>query len=139
LPAWQRLLLAKREGLPEWAARVGVPRVIATSVGLFVLGFAVGVAGVFEHREKAPIGLLVGLLAEASVVVAAGVGTRSRMGAGLPALGWVISALLGANPRPEGDVLISADGLGYAYLLGGLVLLGLLTLLPYGESLTRKA
>jgi hypothetical protein len=138
LPTWQRLLTARREGLPEWAARVGVPRVIAACVGLFGLGLVVGVAGAFEHREKAPLGLVVSLLAEGSVVVAAGIHTRSRIGAGLPAGAWVVTALLGAIERPEGDVVITADGLGYAYLLGGLVLMGLLALLPYGGSLGPK-
>lgn len=138
LPAWQRVLVARREGLPEWAARVGVARVIASCIGLFALGLVVGAAGAFEHREKAPLGLVVSLAAEASVVVAAGIHTRSRIGAGLPAGAWVVTALLGAIERPEGDVVISADGLGYAYLFGGLVLMGLLALLPYGESLAPK-
>jgi hypothetical protein len=132
------LVLARREGLPEWAARVGVPRVIAACFGLATLGFVVGVAGAFEHRAKAPVGLLVSLAAEGSVVVAAGIHTRSRIGAGLPAAAWVVASLLGAIERSEGDVVISADGLGYAYLLGGLVLMGLLSLMPYGESLVRK-
>jgi hypothetical protein len=132
------MLLARREGLPEWAVRVGVPRVIAACLGLFVLGFVVGVAGAFEYRAKAPLGLLVSLLAEASVVVAAGIHTRSRFGAAMPAAAWVVTALLGAIERPEGDVIVPADDLGYAYLLGGLVLLGLLSLMPYGESQSRR-
>ena len=47
LPTWQRVLVARREGLPEWAARVGVARVIASCIGLFVLGLVVGAAGAF--------------------------------------------------------------------------------------------
>jgi hypothetical protein len=102
---------------------------------LFLLGFVVGVAGAFEHAEKAPLGLIVSLLAEGSVVFAAGVHARCRFGAGLPTAAWVLSVLVGIDQRPEGDLLIPADHLGYAYLAGGLVLLGLLTLLPYGGSL----
>jgi hypothetical protein len=111
--------------------------VIATCLGLFVLGFVVGVCGAFEYREKAPLGLIVSLLAEGSVVVAAGINCRSRFAAALPAAAWVVTALLGAIERPEGDVVIPADNLGYAYLLGGLVLLGLLALMPYGETQSR--
>jgi hypothetical protein len=133
-PAWHGLF-GKSEGVADWAARDGVPRVLAVSVGVALLGFVVGVAGAFEHAEKPPVGLLVSLLAEGSVAFAAGVHTRSRFGAALPGLAWVGATLLGATERPEGDLVIAADVLGYAYLLGGLVLLGLLTLLPYGGSL----
>ncbi|HEY2831154.1 MAG TPA: DUF6113 family protein [Sporichthyaceae bacterium] len=133
-PAWHALF-AKSEGVADWVARAGLPRVIAVSVGVALLGFVVAVAGAFEHAEKAPVGLLVSLLAEGSVAFAAGVHTRSRFGAALPVLAWVAATLLGATERPEGDLVIPADSLGYAYLLGGLVLLGLLTLLPYGGSL----
>ncbi|HZE65265.1 MAG TPA: DUF6113 family protein [Sporichthyaceae bacterium] len=128
-------LFGKSEGVADWVARRGVPRVIGVSAGLFLLGFVVGVAGAFEHAEKAPLGLIVSLLAEGSVVFAAGVHARCRFGAGLPAAAWVLSVLIGIDQRPEGDLLIPADHLGYAYLVGGLVLLGLLTLLPYGGSL----
>ena len=57
--------------------------------------------------------------------------------AGLPAAAWVVTALLGAIERPEGDLIIPADGLGYGYLLGGLMLMGLLTLMPYGDTQSR--
>jgi hypothetical protein len=71
------------------------------------------------------------LLAEGGVAATAGVWNAARSAAVLPAMGWVLSVLVFATERPEGDVVIAPTHVGYAYLLGGLILLTLLSLLPY--------
>ena len=45
--------------------------------------------------------------------------------------GWRVSVLLFTAGRPEGDVVIAADVPGYAYLFGGVLVLGVLSALPY--------
>jgi len=115
---------------------------MAAAVGLLVLGFLVGVPAAFAHPIRVtavdlPLGLPVALLAEGGVVGAAGVFTASRVGAALPALGWLGSAVVLATERAKGDVIIAADGIGIAYLVGGLVLFTLLIALPYDRIATR--
>jgi hypothetical protein len=35
--------------------------------------------------------------------------------------GWVVALLLLSAPRPEGDLVVTGSLVGYAWLLGGLV------------------
>lgn len=121
----------------SWTTGWPAPAVFGAFVGLFAAGFGVGGLGAFAHPMRpdigvrVPLGLLLALLCIGGIVVSAGVVTRSRIGAGVPALGWAACVLLLTQPRADGDLLIAATGLGYAYLLGGLVTLGALVCLPY--------
>lgn len=125
-------------GRELWTATWPLPAVLATCAGLILLGFVVGVGGAFAHPTdltlgvSIPVGLPIAIGAMAGVLISAGVLTRSRLGAGMPLLGWVISVLLFTSARPEGDIVIAATGEGYAYLFGGVLVLSVLMALPFG-------
>jgi hypothetical protein len=122
-------------GRPEyWPTGRPLPQVIGVCVGLALLGLAVGVFSAFAHPQRVgdvTIGVPVTIAVHASLVVACGVLLRSRLAAGMPALGWMISILIFAQPRDEGDLVVPADAPGLAYLLAGLVVIGGLSALPY--------
>lgn len=101
------------------------PGRLAAYLGLAVLGFATGVAGALVQGGLVqggwfPGGLLLALLAVGGLCYGSVVATRSRVGGAAAGTGWLVSALILAANRPEGDFLFQA-GLGsYAYLLGGM-------------------
>lgn len=115
-----------------------VPVVVAICAGLAALGFAVGIAAAFAHAKTVeagvglPLGLLVALGALAGVALCAGLLTRSRVGVGVVALGWVVSVVVFTTPRAEGDIIVAATAIGYAYLFGGVLVLSALSVVPYG-------
>jgi hypothetical protein len=109
-------------------------RAVGCATGLFLAGLFVGVLGAFAYETRVqglPAGVAAALLAEGGVVAAAGVWNAARSAALLPAIGWVVSVLVFATPRPKGDLIIAPTHAGYAYLLGGLILFVALSLLPY--------
>jgi hypothetical protein len=127
--------------LPTWMTRRSTARGIALAAGLFLAGLFVGSLGAFAYPTRihgVPVGVPVALLAEGGVVAAAGIWNAARSAAVLTVFGWVISVLVFATERPEGDVIIAPTHVGYAYLLGGLLLFTGLSMLPYqriaGES-----
>ncbi len=83
---------------------------VATYVVLLLLGALLGVWGAFL------VPLHVGPLLGSSVVIAVvgnlavgllgAAGTGSRLGAALPAAGWLVTVLLLGTSRPEGDLVI---------------------------------
>lgn len=118
----------------SWPTGRPLPQVIAVCVGLAALGAAVGLFSAFAHAQRTgglTIGVPVTIAAHAGLVVASGVLLRSRLAAGMPALGWMISVLIFAQPRDEGDLVVPADAPGMTYLLAGLVVIGGLSALPY--------
>lgn len=118
----------------NWPAGRPLPNVVGVAVGLAALGAAVGVFSAFGHAQRVgnvTIGVPLTLAAQGGLVVAAGVLSRSRIAAGMPALGWMISVLIFAQPRSEGDLVIPADAPGVSYLLVGLVVLAGLIALPF--------
>jgi hypothetical protein len=120
--------------LPTWFTERSTAAGVALAAGLFLLGLLVGGLGAFAYATRIhglTVGVVVALLAEGGVVAAAGVWNAARTAAVLPALGWVVSVLVFASERPEGDLIIAATDVGYGYVLGGLLLLGGLIALPY--------
>ena len=98
------------------------------------MGIAAGVLGSFVHPVIAwhlPVGLLCALALSGAVFVAAGLAVRSRSGAAAAAAGWLLPVLLFSSPRPEGDLVVPGDALGYAWLFGGVVVAGLAIAWPY--------
>lgn len=88
-------------------------------------GAAAGLLGSFVHPLRLvglPVGLVLGLGLSAAAFAAARAATAGRAGVGVAALGWAVPVLALSAPRPEGDLVIPATGLGYAWLLGGLAL-----------------
>lgn len=118
----------------HWPAGRPIAAVVAVAVALAAVGAAVGVFSAFAHAQRignVAIGVPVTIAAHAAIVVVCGVLARSRLAAGLPGLGWMISVLVFAQPRSEGDLVVAADGPGLSYLLAGLVVLGGLSAVPY--------
>jgi uncharacterized protein DUF6113 len=120
--------------LPGWITDRSAPQATALVLGLFAIGFLTGGLGAFAYAIRVhgvPIGVAAALASIGAVVYAAGVWNASRSAAALPALGWVATVLIFSSERPEGDVIIAATHIGYAYLLGGLIVLGLVSAMPY--------
>jgi len=106
------------------------------------MGIVAGVLGSFVHPVTAwgiPVGLLCALALSGAVFVTAGLAVRSRSGAGAAAAGWLLPVLLFSSPRPEGDLVVPGDALGYAWLFGGVVVAGLAIAWPYSSPDVRTA
>lgn len=91
-------------------------------------GAAAGLLGSLVHPLRLaslPVGLGCGLALSAAVFVGSGLAVRGRTGAGAAALGWAVPVLVLSTPRPEGDLVVTGSVLGYAWLVGGLVVAGL--------------
>ncbi|HEX3614847.1 MAG TPA: DUF6113 family protein [Sporichthyaceae bacterium] len=126
--------------LPEWLTERPIPQAIGLAIGLFGAGFLAGLLGAFGYAVRVhgiPVGVAIALATQCSVAFAAGVWNAARSAAGVPVLGWVVTVLLFSTERPAGSVVIAATKVGYVYLIGGLVLLGLLMLLPYDRIAGR--
>ncbi|MEU8527268.1 MULTISPECIES: DUF6113 family protein [Streptomyces] len=95
---------------------------VAGHLGLLALGVVVGAAGTLVQAAWFPLGLLLALLATAALFYGALRATGSQLGIAAAAVGWLVSIVLLALGRPEGDGLF-AGGLGEAvFLLGGMAL-----------------
>jgi hypothetical protein len=101
---------------------------LAAVVLLFVLGLVLGVFGALLIPAGPRIGsvlLSVGVAVALIGNLVSGVlgmeMTGNRLGAIVPGIGWVVAVLpLGAK-RPEGDLVVTGDTKGYAFLLVGLL------------------
>ena len=100
-----------------------------------VAGAAAGLLGSFVHPLTVvllPVGLLLAFALSAAVFVTAGLllGPRGAVAAGA---GWVVTVLLLASPRPEGDLVVPGSVGGYVWLFGGTLLAAGCLALPYGR------
>jgi hypothetical protein len=105
------------------------------------VGLAVGVVGTVGSRQAVrvlgtylPVGLPLSLAASFLVVAIPGALARWRPAAVAAALGWFagVTALLWS--RPEGDVVVTGDWLGLAWLGLGVVLVAVAIVPPYAEA-----
>ncbi len=99
--------------------------VLASLAGVLVAaatGALAGLAGSLLCLSIPGLVLGLALTVAAAVLSAAHLG---RPGSGSALVGWLLVVLTASLGRPEGDVVIPASGLGYAWLLGGTVLSGL--------------
>ena len=106
-------------------------------VALFVGGLAAGVLGSFVHASTVggvPVGLLTGLGLSLAVFVLSGAVLRGRRGVAVATAGWLVAAVMLSLRRPEGDLVVPGTLLGYAWLLGGLVVAALAAAWPYAPS-----
>ncbi len=95
---------------------------------LFMLGVVLGVVGGFEHAwyvGEVPVSALVWLVVLFAVPYAMGRLIGGKLGALVPAAGWLAMSFLLAMKQPAGDLAIAADLAGYCYLYGGLVALAI--------------
>lgn len=91
---------------------------------MFVGGLAAGVLGSFVHAYTVaglPVGLLTGLGLCLAVFVTSGLALRGRRGVAVSTAGWLVAVVMLSLRRPEGDLVVPGTLLGYAWLLGGLV------------------
>ncbi|WP_327295442.1 MULTISPECIES: DUF6113 family protein [unclassified Streptomyces] len=97
------------------------PRRIAAYFGLAVLGALTGLAGALVQAGWFPGGLVLALLGAAAVFYGGRVATGTAIGAGAPAVGWLVAVILLTATRPEGDFVFGAGTASYVFLLGGMV------------------
>lgn len=107
---------------------------LACYLALIVLGAVLGIWGAFLVPLRLPGGVE-GLSVAIAVVgnlgagLLGGIGTGTRLGAGLPGLAWLVVAVLAGVSRPEGDLVVpgglpadpGVGTVGMAFLLLGAV------------------
>jgi hypothetical protein len=104
---------------------------IAVLALLGVLGLVVGASGVLVQAAWFPGGLLLALLAVTALFYGGTRATATRVGAAVPAGGWLLAVILMTTTRPEGDYLVGT-GLGtYIYLLGGMAIAVICATMPH--------
>ncbi|MFK4223667.1 DUF6113 family protein [Streptomyces sp. NPDC019890] len=104
----------------SWLAQSPRPGRIAAYLGLAVLGLLVGIAGALVQGAWFPGGLLLSLLATASLFYGSLRATGTQLGVLAPAVGWLMGIVVLSIGRPEGDGVFSA-GIGpLVYMLGGM-------------------
>lgn len=121
-------------GQPDQAAGSGGGPAANTVVSgvayglLQVAGLLAGVLGSFSYSwmlgpvPAAAIGLIA---ANFAGCWAAGRGMGGKAGAGVLWAGWCVAVIVLSTPRSAGDVIITGDGIGYLFLLGGMASGGL--------------
>lgn len=119
-------------------ARPGPVR-YAAYAGLFVLGALAGVAGALVQSGWFPGGLLLALAGAAGVFGGGAKLTRTKVGALVPAAGWLVAVMLLTSSRPEGDFLFGTGFSSYAYLFGGMLVALLCATISLPAPPTRKA
>jgi hypothetical protein len=107
---------------------------IAAYALLTVLGAAVGLAGCFVQALWFPGGLLLALAGAFALFYGGRTLTGTKLGAGLPALGWFGLLLVANSPRPEGDFLVAASAGSFVFLLGGLALAVICATMPSTDA-----
>jgi hypothetical protein len=117
-------------------ARRGGARLVvaaATGLGAALLGACVDVLALAIHREvwrpgslTLPWGLVLGLATSLACGAAAAMLVGRRLGGVSYALGWVAVLFVALQGRPEGDFVVAADPLGWAFLAIGVTSMGLL-------------
>jgi hypothetical protein len=114
----------------------GGPRLAAaaaTALGAALLGAGIDVLALAIHREvwrpgslTLPWGLLLGLATSLACGVAAAILAGRRLGGMSFTVGWIAVLFLALQGRPEGDFVVAADPLGWAFLAIGVTSMGLL-------------
>ena len=115
---------SERSGRPGRSGNGWRAGAVAAHGVLVGLGLAAGVLGSFVHSVglgPAPLGLLWAYVLTAALLAVGRLATGGRSGAVAVSVGWVVALLLLSAPRPEGDLVVTGSVVGYAWLLGGLV------------------
>jgi hypothetical protein len=106
---------------------------VAAYAAFLVLGAVIGAAGSFLQAVTVdagpvplPVGLVLALAGSVGVFAAGGRLLRSRLGAVVPAVAWLVAVLVMSGKRPEGDVVLPQQATAYGYLFLG-TLLGAMT------------
>ncbi|MFC4560492.1 hypothetical protein ACFO4E_01345 [Nocardiopsis mangrovi] len=115
---------------------------IAAYVFLLPAGFAAGIVGGPAARWLTWLwntglgGQIVAGIAAAAVLAvlftacrAAGFGTGSRLGAGLPAVGWTAASFALVTVSSGGDIMLTSNVMEQVYLFGGVFAVSMATVL----------
>ncbi|WP_329567291.1 DUF6113 family protein [Kitasatospora sp. NBC_01266] len=120
---------------PKWVR-------LLSYAGLLVLGALVSLCGCFVQALWSPLGLLLALAANGAVSYGGLRLTGTKLGAGVPLVGWFLVVLVMLPPRPEGDIVLASYADAYAFvLLGwvpGLVCALLPTRAPFSFGIPRQ-
>jgi len=100
-----------------------------------VVGAAAGLLGSYAQQYVAgsgrwPVGVLLALVLTAAAAAAVRTGRSARWGCMAAALGWFAVVTVAASQRREGDLIVPGDAKGWAFLLGGALVLGVAIALP---------
>lgn len=111
---------------PDGAGTAGGPprppawRAVAYPL-LAVAGLVVSLAGALVQALWFPGGLALALAATVALFYGGLWLTGTRLGAGLPLVGWFLMLTVLISPRPEGDFLFASGPSSYLYLFAGAV------------------
>lgn len=99
---------------------------VLTGAALLVLGAVLGVVGSFLNAATpqllgvgVPVGPVVAVVGNFAAGVLGTRGTGSRLGGGLPGLGWFVMVALLGSQRAEGDLVVTGDGHGVTFIVLG--------------------
>lgn len=107
------------------ATRTSLEVVLAATTGVLVGGLGSYGQHYVLGSSRLPAGVLLGVAVTGSAAVLVRAGLGSRASGPAFALGWLAVVLAASSPRREGDVLVPSDGRGWAFLVGGALVLGL--------------
>lgn len=98
----------------------------ATGLVLLGLGGVLGVIGSFLHSAVlhvlgvgVPVGAVLAVVGNLAAGAFGTIGTGSRLGGALPGVGWLIVVMLLGTVRGEGDLVVTGNGSGLAFILLG--------------------
>lgn len=115
--------------MSRWRLLVAIP----LGCTLAVFGTVLAVLESFLHPVRflgLPVGVVAAAVVNLAVAQLVGRATRSRLLALIPGAAWLLTVIMLAVRRPEGDFVVAANWTGYGYLVAGAVgaVVGVLTL-----------
>ena len=112
------------------ATRTSLEVVIAATTGALVGGLGSYAQHYVLGSARLPVGVLLGVAVTGSAAMTVRGALGSRASGPAFALGWLAVVLAASSPRREGDVVVPSDGRGWAFLVGGALVLGLTCIRP---------
>ena len=111
------------------------PRTLLELTLALVLGAAAGLLGSYAQQyvvgsARWPVGVLLALGLTAATAAAVRTSRTERWACVAAAVGWFAVVAAAASRRREGDLIVPGDGRGWAFLLGGALVLGIVIALP---------
>lgn len=113
-------------------------------VAAMAVGAVVAVLGSVVHQwtvgsQRTPLGVVVAVALTACVAVVLRAGRVGGVNVAATAAGWLAVVFLAATRRPEGDLLIPANGRGTAWVLLGAATLALASALAAAPARQARA
>lgn len=102
--------------------------------GAAVSGALAGLTGGLVHAVSTrgvPVGLALALVLTGFTYLAVAAASRDRRALVAAVAGWCLPTFLFSAPRPEGDLIIAGNPVGYAWLGSGVVLTCVALVLPF--------